>query len=237
MLYHDFEKQQKLVRDHSCPRTQLHQRLLEYTSEVTGCIQSSLTNPQPFVPYHFPHSSLADKTQWILFQVRIFDDEILKHDISTVTTAFNSPNQYIFINVSLKSDFAEIVANTIVTKKAQPNRNYVVGEFVSLTFLGHIYRVINHGLEYNSKILCEITEFETTNQLRISGLISARPIPRILYPNCDSYVYKLGIEVSFQYGAIIYNMLNHRRVTLRDWVLQKIEERNLNRFVRIRYDG
>ncbi|CAG8568786.1 14098_t:CDS:2, partial [Acaulospora colombiana] len=213
MLYHDFEKQQKLfsacvqqnvilfitwdsgmelnhlVRDHSCPRTQLHQRLLEYKSKI-----SSLNTPRSSAPYHFLNTSLTDRTRWILFQVGIFDDEILKHDISTVTTAFNSPNQYIFINISVKSDFAEIVVNTIITKKVQPNRNYVVGEFVSHTFLGHVYRVINHGLEYNSKLPCEITEFETTNQLRISGLASARPIPRILYPNCDSYEHKLGIE-------------------------------------------
>ncbi|CAG8694445.1 10820_t:CDS:2, partial [Acaulospora morrowiae] len=221
MLYHDFEKQQKLfsacvrqnvilfvtwdsgmeldhlVRDHSCPRTQLHQRLLEYTSQTADRIHPYFIPPRSSASYHFPHLP-ADKMQWILFQVGIFDDEVLKHDISTVTTAFNSPNQFIFINVSVKSDFADIVAATIVNKRARPNRNYVVGEFVSHAFLGHVYKVINQDLEYDSTMPCEITEFETTNQLRIS-------------------------EISFQHGAIIYKMLaNHRRVTLREWVLQKI---------------
>ncbi|CAG8814276.1 4029_t:CDS:2, partial [Racocetra fulgida] len=127
-----------------CPRTRLHQKLIDY---------QSYSSYPPF----------ADKMQWILFQVGLFSDEILKYDISTVTTAFNSPNQFIFINVSVKIDFAQIIAESIVTPKVKPNCNYVV--------------------EFETNMPAEITEFETTNQLRISGIISARPIPKILYPD------------------------------------------------------
>ncbi|CAG8637101.1 10184_t:CDS:2 [Cetraspora pellucida] len=216
MLHHEFEKQEKLffacikqgvvllitwdsgmeldnlIRDKSCPRTRLHQKLIDYQGY----------SPSPF----------ADKMQWILFQVGLFSDEILKYDISTVTTAFNSPNQFIFINVSVKIDFAKIVAESVVTPKVKPNCNYVVGEFVSHTFLGHIYKVFNQGILFETSMPAEITEFETTNQLRISGIISARPIPKILYPDCDSYIHKIGIEISFQHGATIYKILtNHEQ--------------------------
>ncbi|CAG8600190.1 38332_t:CDS:2 [Gigaspora margarita] len=228
MLHHEFEKQEKLfvacikqgvvlfitwdsgmeldnlIRDKRCPRTRLHQKLIDYQ------------NYSPYPPF-------ADKMQWILFQVGLFSDEILKYDISTVTTAFNSPNQFIFINVSVKIDFAQIIAESIVTPKVIPNCNYVVGEFVSHTFLGHIYKVFNQGIPFERSMPAEITEFETTNQLRISGIISARPIPKILYPDCDSYIHKIGIEISFQHGATIYKILtNHEQVTLRQWFLKKL---------------
>ncbi|CAG8484729.1 2879_t:CDS:2, partial [Scutellospora calospora] len=217
MLHHEFERQEKLfvacikqgvillitwdsgmeldnlIRDKRCPRTRLHQKLIDY---------------QEYPSY----SPFNDKMQWVLFQVGLFSDDILKYDISTVTTAFNSPNQFIFINVSVKTDFAKIIAESIVTPKVKPNCNYVVGEFVSHTFLSHLYKVYNQGIPFERSMPAEITEFETTNQLRISGIISARPIPKILYPDCDSYIHKIGIEISFQHGATIYKILtNHKQ--------------------------
>lgn len=86
-----------------------------------------------------------ESMKWILFQVGIFDEEILKNDISTITTAFNSPNQYIFLNVTVKEDLAMLIAETISSDKVLPNRNYVIGDFVAHTFLGHAYQVANNG--------------------------------------------------------------------------------------------
>jgi hypothetical protein len=86
--------------------------------------------------------------RWILFQVGIFDEEVLKHDISTITTAFNSPSQYIFINITVKEDLAQLVVEAIVSKEIELNRNYVVGDFVAHTFLGHVYQVANNGNYY-----------------------------------------------------------------------------------------
>ncbi|CAG8615455.1 8635_t:CDS:2, partial [Acaulospora morrowiae] len=236
MLYHEFEKQEKLfaacvrqnvvlfvawdsgmeleslVRNKMCPRTRLHQMLIDYTLPLS---HESYPSPQTdcYTQSSFVVSSeSSDKTQWMLFQVGIFSDEILIHDISTITTAFNSPNQFIFVNVSIKSDFAQLVAEAIVTRKVKVNRNYVIGEFVSHTFLGHVHKVFNSGLKYDDRMSSEISEFEMNNMLRISGIISARPIPRILYPNCGVYVHKLCVEISFQHEATIYEILtNHRQ--------------------------
>ncbi|CAG8502943.1 8142_t:CDS:10 [Diversispora eburnea] len=160
-----------------------------------------------------------NEMKWILFQVGLFAENILNNDISTITTAFNSPSQYIFVNVSVKSDFAKIIAETIINKKVLPDRNYVVGEFVSHTFLGHVYKVFNDGLEFDDMMNYKITDYETTNQLRINGIISPQPMPRILYPSCDSYMQKLCIEISFQFEAVIYKILenSHRQETLKDW--------------------
>ncbi|RGB32170.1 hypothetical protein C1646_230639 [Rhizophagus diaphanus] len=46
-----------------------------------------------------PPSQLT--TNWILYQVGIFDIETIQFDISTVTSTFNSPNQFIFLNVTV----------------------------------------------------------------------------------------------------------------------------------------
>ncbi|RHZ48804.1 hypothetical protein Glove_541g14 [Diversispora epigaea] len=129
MLYNDFDKQETLlnacigqkvalfiswdsgmelehyVTDKRCPRTRLHKRLIDYQ-----------------VMKNNNHESM----DWILFQIGIFDEEILKNDISTITTAFNSPK-----------DLAMLVAETITSKKVLPNRNYVIGDFVAHTFLQH----------------------------------------------------------------------------------------------------
>jgi hypothetical protein len=86
-----------------------------------------------------------DSMRWILFQVGIFDEEILRNDISTITTAFNSPNQYIFLNITVKEDLSQLVVESIVSKEIEHDRNYVVGEFVAHTFLGHAYQVANNG--------------------------------------------------------------------------------------------
>ncbi|CAG8722958.1 7926_t:CDS:2, partial [Racocetra fulgida] len=147
MLYNNFEKQEMLlnacisqnvslyitwdsgmelepyVSDKRCPRTRLHKRLIDHQAKVDK-----------------HHGSM----RWILFQVGIFDEEVLKHDISTITTAFNSPNQYIFLNVTVKEDLAQLVAEAIASDKVLPNRNYVVGDFVAHTFLGHVYQVANN---------------------------------------------------------------------------------------------
>jgi hypothetical protein len=82
---------------------------------------------------------------WILFQIGIFDEEILKYDVSTITTAFNCPNQYIFLNVTVKEDLAQLVVEAITSIKIQLDRNYVVGDFIAHTFLGHAYQVANNG--------------------------------------------------------------------------------------------
>src|SRR5438094_5821286 len=67
------------VKDKQCPRTRLHKKLLEY---------KTLTSNQ------------YDHMYWVLFQVGIFDEEILKHDVSTITTSFNNPKQSIFLNIT-----------------------------------------------------------------------------------------------------------------------------------------
>ncbi|RHZ69734.1 hypothetical protein Glove_279g20 [Diversispora epigaea] len=222
MLYNDFDKQETLlnacisqkvalfiswdsgmelehyVTDKRCPRTRLHKRLIDY--------QAMKNNN---------HESM----DWILFQVGIFDEEILKNDISTITTAFNSPSQYIFLNVTVKEDLAMLVAETITSKRVLPNRNYVIGDFVAHTFLQHAYQVANNGLQLDFNMPADISEFETTNQLRLSGIVSARPLPRILYPGCSIFFHKLGIEISFQHDAIIYKLLSHhKRISLKSWV-------------------
>jgi hypothetical protein len=86
--------------------------------------------------------------RWILFQVGIFDEEVLKHDMSTITTAFNSPKQYIFLNITVKEDLAQLVAESIVSREIELDRNYVVGDFVAHTFLGHVYQVVHNGKYY-----------------------------------------------------------------------------------------
>ncbi|CAG8544878.1 21627_t:CDS:2 [Dentiscutata erythropus] len=176
MLYNNFEKQEMLlnacinqnvslyitwdsgmelelyVSDKRCPRTRLHRRLIAHQENVEKS-----------------HGSM----RWILFQVGIFDEEVLKHDISTITTAFNSPNQYIFLNVTVKEELAQLVAESIASDKVLPNRNYVVGDFVAHTFLGHVYQVANNGMQLDNTMPADISEFETTNQLRLSGIVSA----------------------------------------------------------------
>ncbi|CAG8645991.1 4766_t:CDS:2, partial [Diversispora eburnea] len=174
MLYNDFDKQETLLNacirqevalfiswDSGMELTRLHKRLIDY---------QAMKNNNP------------ESMNWILFQVGIFDEEILKNDISTITTAFNSPSQYIFLNVTVKEDLAMLVAETITSEKVLPNRNYVIGDFVAHTFLQHAYQVANNGMQLDSNMPADISEFETTNQLRLSGIVSARPLPRILYP-------------------------------------------------------
>ncbi|CAB5374560.1 unnamed protein product [Rhizophagus irregularis] len=62
-------------------------------------------NDQMLIDYDFerfqqsPPSQLT--TNWILFQVGIFDIEMIQFDISTVTSTFNSPNRFIFLNVTV----------------------------------------------------------------------------------------------------------------------------------------
>ncbi|CAJ0834632.1 253_t:CDS:2 [Entrophospora sp. SA101] len=151
------------VKDKQCPRTRLHKKLLEY---------KNLTANQP------------DHMYWILFQVGIFDEEILRHDVSTITTAFNNPKQSIFLNITVKDELAQLVVEAIISKKLLADRNYVIGDFVSHTYLGHVYQVVNHGALFDENMPAEIGEFETSNKLRLSGIVSARPLPRILYPGC-----------------------------------------------------
>ncbi|CAB4377042.1 hypothetical protein RhiirA5_497997 [Rhizophagus irregularis] len=223
LLYNNYEKQEMLVnaciqqgvalfitwdagmeletyvKDKKCPRTRLHKYL------------RSINKNQP------------DGMRWILFQVGIFDEEVLKHDISTITTAFNSPSQYIFINITVKEDLAQLVVEAIVSKEIELNRNYVVGDFVAHTFLGHVYQVANNGAPLNLHMPADISEFEINNQLRLSGIVSARPLPRILYPGCSIFLHKLGIEVSFQHDAAIYKILKyHRRTSLKEWFRNRI---------------
>jgi len=231
MLYHDFDIQNNLfqacihrqislfitfdsgmelehhVRNKFCPRTRLHQMLIDYDFER---FQQT------------PPSKLT--TNWILFQVGIFDIETTHFDISTVTSSFNSPNQFIFLNVTVKDDLASLIVESIINPGLQTNRNYVVGEFIAHTFLGHIYQVFNKGVQLNTNLPADISEFDTSNQLRLSGIISARPLPQILFPNYNnSHINKLAMELSLQYGANIYKILsNHKRISLKQWVYNRI---------------
>jgi len=167
-----------------------------------------------------------NKTNWILFQVGIFDAETISFDVSTVTSSFNSPNQFIFLNVTVKEDLASLISESIINPKLQPNRNYVVGEFIAHTFLGHIYQVFNRGVQYDLNLPANINEFETTNQLRLSGILSARPLPQIIFPNYNLHVNKLSMEISLQYGASIYRIFSdHRRISLKQWVHQTLSQR------------
>ncbi|CAG8578657.1 12099_t:CDS:2 [Acaulospora colombiana] len=199
-------------------------------AQSSSSVSHSFTSCEPSVTrystsYQVPRT---DKMQWILFQVGIFADEVLRNDISAVTTAFHNPKQFIFINISVKSDLAQIIAHVAVSKKVELNRNYVVGEFVSHTFLEHIYKVLNHGHDYDSKLPCGISEFEMNNSLRLSGTISSRLIPRIIYPDCSFSIWKLCTEISLQHEATIYKSIvdDHKQVTLRDWVLQTINKKH-----------
>ncbi|CAI2191292.1 8699_t:CDS:2, partial [Funneliformis geosporum] len=63
--------------------------------------------------------------------VGIFDEEILKNDISTVTTAFNSPNQFIFLKITVKEDLAQLIVESIVSREIELDRNYVAHIFGS----------------------------------------------------------------------------------------------------------
>jgi hypothetical protein len=68
-----------------------------------------------------------------------------------------------------------------------------------------------------------LSEFEITNQLRLTGIVSAQPLPQILYPDCSVYFQKLGIEISFQHAATIYKILkHHQQITLKEWIRRKI---------------
>ncbi|PKC61693.1 hypothetical protein RhiirA1_539001 [Rhizophagus irregularis] len=97
-------------------RTRLHQMLIDYDFE-----RFQQTSPSQLT------------TNWILFQVGIF-----------VTSTFNSPNQFIFLNVTVKDDLASLIVESIINPRFQANCNYVVGEqFIAHTFLGHIYQVFN----------------------------------------------------------------------------------------------
>lgn len=113
------------IKNKVCPRTRLHEKLLEHQN-IYG----------------------DGHMHWILFQIGIFDEEILKYDVSTITTAFNCPNQYIFLNVTVKEDLAQLVVEAITSKKIQLDRNYVVGDFIAHTFLGHAYQVANNGKKF-----------------------------------------------------------------------------------------
>ncbi|CAB4413338.1 unnamed protein product [Rhizophagus irregularis] len=224
LLYNNFEKQEMLfdacvqhrvslfitwdsgmeldpfIKNKVCPRTRLHEKLLEHQN-IYG----------------------DGHMHWILFQIGIFDEEILKYDVSTITTAFNCPNQYIFLNVTVKEDLAQLVVEAITSKKIQLDRNYVVGDFIAHTFLGHAYQVANNGAKFDSKMPATLSEFEITNQLRLTGIVSAQPLPQILYPDSSIYFQKLGIEISFQHAAIIYKILrHHRQITLKEWICKRI---------------
>ena len=153
---------ENFVRNRSCPRTRLHQMLIDYNEKTTA-----------LSPEH--------KTNWVLFQVGIFDTETISFDVSKVTSSFNSPNQFIFLNVTVREDLASLITESIINPKLQPNRNYVVGEFIAHTFLGHIYQVFNRGVQYDMNLPANISEFEITNQLRLSGILSARPLPQIIF--------------------------------------------------------
>jgi hypothetical protein len=79
------------------------------------------------------------------------------------------------------------------------------------------------GVKLNLNIPATITEFEISNQLRLTGIVSAHPLPKILYPNCDIYYQRLGIEISFQHDATIYKILrNHREISLKEWIYNRI---------------
>ncbi|GBC05616.1 hypothetical protein RclHR1_06310012 [Rhizophagus clarus] len=226
LLYNNFEKQEMLfdacvqhgvslfitwdsgmeldpfIKNKVCPRTRLHEKLLEH---------QSIYGNSPYAMH------------WILFQIGIFDEDILKYDVSTITTAFNCPNQYIFLNVTVKEDLAQLTVEAITSRKIQHDRNYVVGDFIAHTFLGHAYQVANNGAKFDSKMPATLSEFEITNQLRLTGIVSAQPLPQILYPDCSIYFQKLGIEISFQHAATIYKILrHHRQITLKEWIHKRI---------------
>lgn len=80
------------------------------------------------------------------------------------------------------------------------------------------------GAKLNLDMPATITEFEISNQLRLTGIVSAHPLPKILYPNCyNVYYQKVGIEMSFQHDATIYKILkHHREKSLKEWIYNRI---------------
>ena len=86
-----------------------------------------------------------------------------------------------------------------------------------------MHQVFNKGIQFNIDLPADISEFDTSNQLRLSGIISARPLPQIIFPNYNLHINKLAMEVSLQYGTNIYKILsNHKRISLKQWVYSKI---------------
>ena len=70
-----------------------------------------------------------------------------------------------------------------------------------------------------------ISEFKISNQLRLTGIVSAQPLPRILYPEHNVYYQKIGVEISFQHDATIYKILkHHRQITLKEWIGNRISD-------------
>ena len=55
-------------------------------------------------------------------------------------------------------------------------------------------------------LLAVTSEFDTLNQLRLSGIISARPLPQIIFLNYNLHINKLAMELSLQYGSNIYKI-------------------------------
>src|SRR5437660_1590307 len=125
----------EFVKNKNCPRTRLHQTLIDYRNSAGKIINNDKINKNCCYP---------GIVNWIHFQVGVFDEEVLKHDLSSISTAFNSPNQFIFLNVTVKEDFVDVIVKSIVSSDVEPNRNYVVGDFISHTFLGHIYKAFRN---------------------------------------------------------------------------------------------
>jgi len=86
-----------------------------------------------------------------------------------------------------------------------------------------VHQVFNKGIQFNIDQPADISEFDTSNKLRLSGIISARPLPQIIFPNCNLQINKLAMELSLQYEANIYKILsNHKRISLKQWVYNKV---------------
>ncbi|CAB4477379.1 hypothetical protein RhiirA5_428469 [Rhizophagus irregularis] len=67
--------------------------------------------------------------------------------------------QVVHILVTVKDDFASLI---VIYPNLQTNRNYVVGEF-SWTY--SIYQVFNKGVQLNTNLPADISEFDTSNQM------------------------------------------------------------------------
>ena len=94
--------------------------------------------------------------------------------------------------------------------------------------------MINTGVPLDRDMAADIKEFEVTNQLRLSGIVSAKPLPRILYPDYKIYEVsesKVLIELSFQHHTIIYQKLadRHHRLTFKEWFVNLYDAGIINR--------
>jgi hypothetical protein len=157
------------------------------------------------------------ETQWILFQVGIFDIEAKNFNISKIKLNTSVTPRQMFVNVTVKEDLASIIAKSIVDPKIIPNRSYTTGEPIAHTFLGHVYNVFNEfGVVFNKNMSALICDYKKVEYSRLGSFQDANPLTQILFNMKEG---KLFNDITVEHKAVIYGLLhNHEKITLKQWV-------------------